>query len=149
MTAVTMDAIHKACDTSVSCKKPRKCKKTAYWWNNEIAEIRKECYCLRRGTYRTGHSPKGEALQQFCRTKRQQLHRAIRVNQAQCKEILRVEVYNDSWNQGYRIVTRNVGVFCDLVTLDADEMGTSWTPYSVGFENDLVVVVTVLDTEQA
>jgi len=68
-----------ACDASMYRKgKIQSRRRPAYWWNQSIAEARKDCHRARRAYQRSKGRPEFEALQIYFREKRRALEKTIK-----------------------------------------------------------------------
>lgn len=108
-----MRLIRKACDASMPRK--RACRRgavAAYWWTDEIANLRKRCIELRRRMTRTRRrNPNStERESEDFKTAKKDLKRAINQSKKAKWEELRQEVNNDPWGLGYKIVTKKLGM---------------------------------------
>ena len=80
-------------------------RRPAYWWTNEIAELRKKCLKLRRTVQRGRKSDRDFALRSFIyRTAKKALGRAIKTSKCRCCDKLRDDLNSDPWGLGYKIV---------------------------------------------
>lgn len=111
LTKKTVKLIRQACDVSM----PRiKCngsqKKSKYWWNNEINDTRKECLRLRRKLTRANRINDQDSTQLALKYKtlRRKLKIEIRSSKRSKWEALTMEVNNDPWGLGYKIVTDKI-----------------------------------------
>ena len=104
------EAVIGTCNDVLPLKKPPPMKKSVYWWNEEIANIRKECSKIRRKLKKTKrNSGKKRALIQTLREKRKELRNAIRSSKRQKWEELLGELNSDPWSKAYRIVMDKLG----------------------------------------
>ena len=120
----TMRLIEQACQASMPRKRPYTRREATYWWNAEIAEIRKKCLWLRCRAQRKKKRKPAEAAEraaEYLQAKKV-LNKAIKESK-NCKwQDLRKEVNNDPWGLGYRIVTRKLGNFMLDGAQDAETM---------------------------
>lgn len=112
MVESTMARIRKACDDSMPKRfnGKRRSKWSTYWWNEEIAELRRECLRLRRRTTRTRKRTPDIAdrdLQQF-REARRNLKNAIFRSKRQKWEELCEDINRDPWGLGYKVVMQKL-----------------------------------------
>ena len=93
---------------------------TAYWWTNEIADLRKTCLQLRRRTQRVKRRDQEAALlaAEHSAAKRT-LKRAIKSSQQRCWRELGEELNANPWRLGYKIVTHKMASFASSTPLDA------------------------------
>ena len=87
-------------------------KRSAYWWSEEIAEIRRECLKRCREATRARKKRGSREItttdEQY-KQLRKKLTKTIRKSKAQKWHHHTVEVNNDPWGLGYRIVTWKLG----------------------------------------
>jgi len=101
-----------ACDASMQRrgKIPSK-RRPAYWWNQSIAEARKNCHRATRAYQRSRGRPEFEALQIYFREKRRALEKTIRESQRRCFNNIREEIDSNPWGFAYKLVTKRLRVF--------------------------------------
>lgn len=105
----TMRAIERACDSSMPRRKPFRGRRQAYWWTDEIAQLRRTALMLRRRAQRSRSHLGAAAWATEHRDAKKALTRAIRLSKARCWEELCQDVDSDPWGKGYRLVTRKLG----------------------------------------
>jgi hypothetical protein len=103
-------AVTTACDGSMPRKKPPNGKRPpTYWWNAEIAAIRRRCVALRRRVQRArrrrGHVASPE-MEMELREARKSLKRAIAKSKEQAWDDLIQEVGRDPWGRPYKLVMK-------------------------------------------
>lgn len=81
-------------------------RKPAYWWNRDIAILRKDCHKSKR--LATRHSGNAYYMEQY-RHARKILRRAIKDAKRKAWEDLCKEINSDPWGLPYRIVMRKFG----------------------------------------
>jgi len=59
-------------------------RRPAYWWNQSIAEARKDCHKARRAYQRSKERPEFEALQIYFRERRRALEKTIKESTRRC-----------------------------------------------------------------
>ena len=80
-----------------------------YWWNEEIAKIRKEANTARRARQRERQDmQRREALEEKFREARKKLKKAIRRSKEQQWASVLEEVEGNLWGEGYKIVTKRL-----------------------------------------
>ncbi|EDW84682.2 uncharacterized protein Dwil_GK18979 [Drosophila willistoni] len=101
--------LRNACESSMPRKNtcPREHIPT-YWWNDEIANLRKECHIARRRHQRNRVSDDCETLRIEFEQKRRDLKLAIRRSKRRCFNDLLVEAENDVWGRPYKIVMKRL-----------------------------------------
>ena len=103
-------ALHDACSRSMTRRKsPSPNKKMVYWWNNEIAELRRSCIAKRRKMMREKQNIlRRIELQTEYRLAKKQLRSTIYKAKSKAWQEILDEVENDIWGLGYRIVSNKI-----------------------------------------
>lgn len=109
LVAATMDLITAACEASMPHKTPRHGKQPVYWWNAEIADLRKNCLVLRRRAQRASNRAGTGEIAAAHKTARRKLRSAINRSKAKCWKKLTEDVDRDPWGLGYKLVTKKLG----------------------------------------
>lgn len=105
----SMVLVSRACDVAMPKRAPNRRRKPAYWWNDEIAELRRQALALRRKAQRL--RKKGDprdAAERYVESKKR-LGRAIKESKKRCWDSLCANVNEDVWGRGYQIVSRRLG----------------------------------------
>lgn len=114
----TMFSISQACDAAMPRVPKKQRKKAAYWWNKEIAELRRVCLRLRRRVTRARtRSDASPEIEEY-KMARRSLKRAIETSKRRKWEELREEINTDPWGLGYKIVTRKLGALAPAPELE-------------------------------
>jgi len=103
-----------ACDASMQRRRRRRIpsrRRPAYWWNQSIAEARKNCHRARRAYLRSIGRPEFEALQIYFREKRRALEKTIKESNRRCFNNICEEIYSSPWGFAYKLVTKRLRVF--------------------------------------
>ncbi|XP_046143148.1 uncharacterized protein LOC123988153 [Osmia bicornis bicornis] len=100
----TMGLIHRACDASMPRKRPWKGRTQAYWWNDQIAELRRLCHRLRRLAQRSAGRPDAAEKATAYKVAKKALGKAIRTSKERSWKQLCDEVDQDPWGRGYKLV---------------------------------------------
>lgn len=95
----TMTLIAKACDASMPKRCNRRGGQPAYWWTEEIAELRRECLKRRRKAQRIRRKSQAIEEMQDYRVARKQLTKAIRKRKFNCWKVLFDEINDDVWGE--------------------------------------------------
>jgi len=103
-----------ACDACMPRKRPGPAgRRPVYWWNDEIADLRRTSLALRRRYQsclgRAGHPGVQEARIGYCKAKRD-LRIAIRTAKSKAWADLCALVDKDPWGRPYRLVMKKFGV---------------------------------------
>ena len=94
-----------ACDYSMPRRKCRQAKGSMYWWNDQLAALRRECLAARRKFTR----PKGDAtLHEAWKGAKTALRRGIKKSRLQCWKDLIAEVEKDLWGLAFKIVIKRL-----------------------------------------
>uniref|UniRef100_A0A6M2DQW1 Putative 115 kDa protein in type-1 retrotransposable element n=1 Tax=Xenopsylla cheopis TaxID=163159 RepID=A0A6M2DQW1_XENCH len=110
LVAKTMKIITKACDASMPRRKTKHSRNPAYWWTNEIAELRKTCLKHRRRATRAAKdSPEQTLNLSEYKVAKKALNRAIKTSKSKLWAELCNELNNDVWGKAYQIVTEKLG----------------------------------------
>ncbi|GJQ70498.1 hypothetical protein Trydic_g22906 [Trypoxylus dichotomus] len=115
-----MSGIASACDASMPRKAPRHCKRAAYWWTAEIAELRRRCLRLRRIAQRAGNREEANIRSAEHREAKESPRRAI--NEARHWKDMVSDVDSDPWGLGYKLVTRRLGAMKPPAILELTRM---------------------------
>ena len=99
-----------ACDASMPKRGGFAHRRPAYWWNDEIADLRRACLASRR---RAQRRPSGEEQRLAYRQARKALRQAIKRSKARCWTELCESVSADPWGMPYRIVRQKLRVGTD------------------------------------
>ena len=120
VTDCTMKVIEKACEEAVPRKRTRGSRRPAYWWTNEIADLRKTCLQLRRRTQRVKKRDVDAApLAAEYKAAKKSLKKAIKPSRQRCWKELGEEMDNYPWGLGYKIVMRKLATFGSSAPKDA------------------------------
>lgn len=93
--------IAKACDASMPRRSNFKNRPPAYWWSEEIADLRRKCNQARRLYQRAGYS---ETLHVQYRNARSNFKEAIKISKRKWFNDLCSEVDRDPWGRPYQTV---------------------------------------------
>ncbi|CAB0035838.1 unnamed protein product, partial [Trichogramma brassicae] len=99
-----MSTITRACDASMSGARYRRRREPAYWWNDDIAECRRDCIRARRCAQRARGRPDEVIRREEFANARRRLRDAIKVSKRLCWRQLCDEVDRDVWGKPYRTV---------------------------------------------
>ncbi|KAM8702704.1 hypothetical protein ACLKA7_000834 [Drosophila subpalustris] len=98
-------AIKNACDASMLRKrKGGKCRKPVHWWNEDIADARRQCLVARRRQQRSRGRPNFLQLLENYRERRAILKKAIKRSKALCWENLCAEAGEQPFGTAYKVV---------------------------------------------
>ncbi|CAB0034711.1 unnamed protein product [Trichogramma brassicae] len=99
-----MSTITRACDASMSGARYRRRREPAYWWNDDIAECRRDCIRARRCAQRARGRPDEVIRREEFANARRRLRDAIKVSKRLCWRQLCDEADRDVWGKPYRTV---------------------------------------------
>lgn len=97
-----------ACDASMPRRKPRRQESPCYWWNDDIAQLRRNCLQARRRVQRSRHRPNFEQLLADFRCARKTLQKAIKESKNECFRKLCAEANIDPWGTAYKMVMKRM-----------------------------------------
>ncbi|KAJ8910519.1 hypothetical protein NQ315_012816 [Exocentrus adspersus] len=102
--------LRKVCDRSMPKRKIVDRRKPTYWWNNDIAELRKECLAKRRKYTRDRRRdiPEHEQHIEEYKQARRSLRNMIKAAKRASWKRLCEEVDCDIWGDGYKICMRKL-----------------------------------------
>jgi len=106
------DFLTKACDAAMPRRAFLTGKRSVYWWNSEIADLRKTAIAARRTYQRAGRRSTAstrEIERENYNKARTELKSAIRKSQEKCWRELCSAVENDPWGVPYKLVTKRLG----------------------------------------
>lgn len=118
----TMKLLTKACDTSMPVQKTKRNKRAMYWWNQEIADLRKKNLKLRREWQRAKSMQEKLAKAVEQKAAKKELRYAINRSKAECWNKLREDTNQDPWGMGYKLVTKKLGGLQSPAALDTTTM---------------------------
>ncbi|RYA73411.1 hypothetical protein DD595_25020 [Enterobacter cloacae complex sp. 4DZ3-17B2] len=101
-------AITAACDASMAVKTNPRGRPPVYWWNEEIANIRRECLRARRLHQRAIHKPRYYQLAADYERKKKRLKIAIKAAKRKCWQDFCEEVDHDPWGRPYKTVMNKI-----------------------------------------
>lgn len=111
------------CDASMPRKKQRNNKRPVFWWNQEIANRRRECIQARRQYTRANgrHDPvEANSRHAEYREAKKTLKTAIEMAKKKAWEEVCKEAENDIWGKGFQILRRRLGL------LNPSSLQDSW-----------------------
>lgn len=106
-----LEKVFQICNKTLRKKKQNSMRRPVYWWNPEVAEIRREALNAKRKLTR-GNKKKNltstdkEQLMQEYRDKRQKLSNAIIHAKQQSWKIVCDDLNNNPWGDGYKLVQK-------------------------------------------
>lgn len=120
-----MKVISEACDASMPRKKKmlKPGRSLVYWWNEEIAELRRHCLQLRRIAQRSRGREEVLANQRAYKVAKQRLRNSINRSKFTCWKALVEDVDRDPWGLGYRTVNKKLRRPAGQCLMDENEMG--------------------------
>lgn len=126
--------LKKLCDKCMPKKKSQFRKRPAYWWNDNIANLRKDCIKARRIFSRIVIRNDDEEIERKWREyqlRRKRLRNAIKLAKRSCWEALRKDIDTDIWGNGYKIAMKGILGFPPRLALTmpfTEEVATSLFP---------------------
>ena len=107
-TEEVMLRVARACDATMSRKRPYNEHPPMYWWNSNTAKSRQESIKARRKAMRSRKKPNYSDLKESHRAARLKLTKAIKSSKAHCWDELLEEVDCDPWGRPYKVVMKKV-----------------------------------------
>ena len=101
----TRQKVVAACDYSMPRSKRRQAKGSMYWWNDQLASLRRECLAAR---WRFTRSKGDSLLHKAWKKAKAALRRGIKKSRLQCWKDLIGEVEKDPWGLAFKIVTKKL-----------------------------------------
>lgn len=99
------DMLARACDVAMPRKlEPRNTRRPAYWWNEELSNLRANCIRARRRVQRARTEADREERRVMFRVARAALKREIKLSKSRCYKELCREAEANPWGDAYRIV---------------------------------------------
>lgn len=100
------DLLRVGCDASMPRRGGPARRAPAYWWNDTIADLRRECLSCRRRLQR--QSTRDDHLNNMYKIAKRSLNRAIKDSKARCWEQLIKSVNDDPWGRPYRMIRKKL-----------------------------------------
>lgn len=108
MASQLMSFIANACDAAMTRGSRRRHRDPVYWWNEEIAELRRLCNHSRRQAQRARHREDHDALRWRHQEARRAMKKAIRESKRRCWTELCDMVDRDPWGRPYQAVMATI-----------------------------------------
>lgn len=108
------EVLHNVCNQVMPKQSSRHRNQPVYWWNEQIAKVRKECIASRRHYTRSAKKSTPTDLQTIWKeylTKKKELQRCIKRSKRTSWRLLCDEVDKDVWGKGYEIVMKGMTGF--------------------------------------
>lgn len=105
-----MKIIHKSCEKSmprVQTSKPGR--KAVHWWNEDIANSRRDCLKYRRKYTRARRRGEAEIEKNELKAAKKRLQKTIFDSKRRLWEALRDDINSNPWGTGYKIVMEKLG----------------------------------------
>lgn len=115
----TMAAITRACEASMPKIGGKVSRKGAYWWSEEIRQLRQLCLHQRRMYTRARRNGPANELAQEYKVARRNLKMAILASKKRKWEELRTDINRDPWGLGYKLVMKKLGGIAAPIDLSA------------------------------
>lgn len=100
--------ITRSCNVAMKKRKHGGTKPPVYWWNNEIAELRRECVRARRVYTRNRGGLNNDIQHQILKTKKKALKSAIRRSKRTSFLTICDDVDNNPFGLAYKLVTKKL-----------------------------------------
>ncbi|KAL7723844.1 hypothetical protein ACLKA6_010353 [Drosophila palustris] len=102
------ECLDAACDSSMPRRKPSRRGSPCYWWNDQIAQLRKACLRARRCSQRARRRPDFEDRLEDLRAAKRALKRAIKASKSSCFRQICEEADVNPWGTAYKVVTKTI-----------------------------------------
>ncbi|XP_074034511.1 uncharacterized protein [Leptinotarsa decemlineata] len=119
------EKLNKICDKVMPKKKSGSLRKPNYWWNNDIALLRKQCHQKRREYTRNVRRltlMENQIHWDHYMESKRTLRNAIKKSKRDCWKKLCEEVDRDIWGDGYKIAMKGMLGFPPKLNLNIDKM---------------------------
>lgn len=100
--------IAEACDASMPRRTVSTKRSPCYWWNENVAALRKKCLTARRQVQRSRGRPEFDSKLLIFKNLRKSLRNSIKSSKAKCFDRLREEIDNSVWGSAYKIVVKKL-----------------------------------------
>ena len=114
------------CNSTLKRKNYSRQRRSMYWWNEEIAELRRICTRAKRTTTRTNKKNVAKEVKEQARNNyrycRNMLKWAIQKAKREKWKLLCSEVEDDLWGTGYKIVTGKLGLRSPITATDKEQL---------------------------
>lgn len=117
-----MTTISEACNAAMPRISAAERKKAAYWWTEEIGQLRRLCHQCRRRYTRARRLGQAIVEAEEFKTARKYLKIAIIESKRSKWEELRSNVNEDPWGLGYKLVIKKLGPRANTPNLTMDQM---------------------------
>lgn len=122
MAVELMRCITEACSASMSRKSHLPGRKHVYWWNAEIAELRRKCNRARRIFQRARGRNDFIELRERYKVLRANLNWAIDRSKRRCYREMCADLDENPWGTGYKVVMRKLNCFRPPATESAEKL---------------------------
>ncbi|KAM8702009.1 hypothetical protein ACLKA7_000210 [Drosophila subpalustris] len=102
------ECLDAACDSSMPRRKPSRRGSPCFWWNDQIAQLRKACLRARRCSQRARRRPDFEDRLEDLRAAKRALKRAIKASKSSCFKQICEEADVNPWGTAYKVVTKTI-----------------------------------------
>lgn len=112
---VFISNVSHACDMSMTRRRRGHRKNSVYWWNENIAQLRRECIRARRDYTRSRGRPGNFELHENFKSKKKELKHAIKNSKKNCFMSICDDLDNNPFGLAYKIVTKRLKS-CNIAT---------------------------------
>ncbi|KAL7724943.1 hypothetical protein ACLKA6_002307 [Drosophila palustris] len=102
------ECLDAACDSSMPRRKPSRRGSPCYWWNDQIAQLRKACLRARRCSQRARRRPDFEDRLEDLRAAKRALKCAIKASKSSCFKQICEEADVNPWGTAHKDVTKTI-----------------------------------------
>lgn len=118
----TMKSIKLGCKKSMPEVRSGCRKQAVYWWNNEIADLRRICLSCRRRFTRARRHGEAESEAYAYKEAKKVLRTAIFASKRKKWEELRADINQNPWGLGYKLVLQKLGSRSPPAQMDEETM---------------------------
>lgn len=119
---VFITKVSRACDMSMRRRRPGHRKKSVYWWNENIAELRRECIRARRDFSRSRGRPGNSELHETLKSRKKELKTAIKTSKKECFRRICNDLDRNPFGLAYKIVTKRLKTCNTATPTDPDAL---------------------------
>ncbi|XP_036327420.1 uncharacterized protein LOC118740030 [Rhagoletis pomonella] len=118
----TMKMISRACTKAMPTTGSNRHKTPAYWWTENIAQLRRTCFHLRRTYTRARRRSAAVEEAQLYQAARKELKRAIEASKDRKWKELCEDINRNPWGLGYKVAMKKLGAMAKPPELSAQKI---------------------------
>lgn len=108
MASDTIKKVTTACDATMPRRRNKNLLPPVYWWNDNIAYLRKKCIRTRRRSQRCRKTPHFEQLYKIYKEARLMLNKAIKESKRSLWTKMLEDIEGDPWGRPYKVVMKKL-----------------------------------------